>query len=199
MNHRYVIRGVIICMALILITVIIILATPAKAYEGDRITTDRQDALHEAAERLRSAGYGEDTPVLQALSDAWWREQEDLDILAKVIAHEADPEWCEWEHSVAVGVVVLNRVASPYFPDSVKEVVAAPGQYLEAYTRNFGDTPRLCYEAAKAAMDGDHDVPADCYWQDTHVQGTAIWKAFAVDTGWFSSVTYICRGIPGVS
>lgn len=25
-----------------------------------------------------------------------------------------------------------------------------------------------------------------------------IWKAFTVDTGWFRSTTYICRGIPVV-
>lgn len=45
--------------------------------------------------------------------------------------------------------------------------------------------------------DGDHDVPSDCYWQDTHIQGKEIWKAFTVDTEYFHSTTYICRGIPG--
>ena len=199
MNHKYIVPLLTALLCMVFIVLCLILTTPARAYEGPRITTAKQDALHEAAERLRAAGYGEDTPVLQALSEAWWREQEDLDIIAKVIRFEADPEWCEWEHSVAVGAVVMNRVRSPFFPDSVREVVAAPGQYLETYTCGFDQTPRLCYEAAKAVLDGDHDVPEDCYWQDTHVQGTAIWKAFVCDTGWFRSVTYICRGIPGVS
>ena len=193
------VRGCIICVILIFVALIIMMASNARAYDGDRITTAKQDALHEAAERLRAAGYAEDTPVIRALSEAWWAEQEALDIIAKVIANEADPRYCEWEHSVAVGVVVLNRVRSPYFPNSVREVVNAPGQYLEAYTRDFANTPRLAYEAAKAALDGEHSVPEDCYWQDNHVQGVSIWKAFTVDTGWFRSVTYICRGIPGVS
>ena len=35
----------------------------------------------------------------------------------------------------------------------------------------------------------------DCYWQDTHVQGKAIWRAFTVDTGYYKSTTYICRGV----
>lgn len=199
MKHKYIVAGGVVILALIFIALCIGMATPANAYEGERITTARQDALHEAADILRSYGYADDSEAIKALSDAWWAEQEALDILAKVVKNEADPQWCEWEHSVAVAVVVLNRVASPYFPNSVREVVAQPGQYLKAYTYGFADTPRLCYEAAKAALDGDHDVPDDCYWQDTSIQGTAIWKAFTVDTGYFRSTTYICRGIPRVS
>lgn len=197
MNHNHILRRIIICMIVLFVALFVILVTPVNAYEGTRITTAKQDALHEAADLLRAAGFSDDDPAIKALSDAWWRDQEALDIIAKVVAHEADPQWCEWEHSVAVAVVVLNRVASPYFPNTVKEVVAAPGQYLPAYTYGFENTSRLAYEAAKAAMDGEHDVPADCYWQDTHIQGTSIWKAFVCDTGWFKSTTYICRGIVG--
>lgn len=199
MKHKHIEALLIAIICIVFIAFCVLLATPANAYEGEPIRTARQDALHEAADALRAVGYTDESEPIRALSEAWWAEQEDLDIVAKVIANEADPRYCEWEHSVAVGVVVLNRVRSSYFPDSVREVVAAPGQYLEAYTHDFSDTPRLCYEVAKAAMDGDHDVPSDCYWQDTSIQGTSIWKAFICDTGWFRSTTYICRGIPGVS
>lgn len=198
MSHKYLIIRILVMMVCFVILWLVIILTPAWAYEGERITTARQDALHEAADMLRRHGLTDDDPAVKALSEEWWREQEALDILAKVVSYEADPQWCEWEHSIAVAVVVLNRVASPYFPSTVKEVVAAPGQYLEAYTRDFAETPRLCYEVAKAALDGDHDVPSDCYWQDCTIQGVSIWKAFTVDTGWFRSTTYICRGIPGV-
>lgn len=198
MRHKYIARGIVICMAVIVILLIVILATPAKAYEGERITTARQDALHEAAEILREAGYADDSEVIKELQAEWWREQENLDIIAKVIQHEADPQWCEWEHSVAVGAVVCNRVKSPWFPDTVREVVEAPGQYLKAYTSDFGGTTRIAYEAARAAMDGDHDVPSDCYWQDNKVQGVSIWKSFVCETPYgFRSTTYICRGVPG--
>lgn len=198
MKHKYIVAMGVAILCMIFIALCVLMATPTKAYDGERITTARQDALHEAADLLRAAGLPDDDPALRALSAEWWADQEALDILAKVVKNEADPQWCEWEHSVAVAVVVLNRVASPYFPNTVKEVVAAPGQYLPSYTCGFENTPRLCYDVAKAALDGDHDVPADCYWQDTSIQGTSIWKAFTVDTGWFRSTTYICRGIPGV-
>lgn len=199
MNHKHITPLLVALMALALIVLCIIAATPAHAYEGTRITTARQDALHEAADILRSCGYADDSEVIKTIQAEWRAEQERLDIIAKVIDHEAPPEWCEWEHSVAVGVVVLNRVASPLFPDSVREVVAAPGQYLKSYTYGFDDTSRVAYEAAAAALDGDHDVPEDAYWQDTHVQGVSVWKAFTVDTGWYRSTTYICCGVRGVS
>ena len=183
-------------LLLLFLALWLLLAAPADAAYG--ITTQRQEDLHTDANNLRSLGYKDDSDEIKALQAAWWAEQENLDIIAKTIQHEADPQWCEWEHSVAVGVVILNRVASPYFPDNVKEVVAAPGQYLKAYTYGFDGTTELAYLAAKAALDGDHDVPSNAYWQDTHRQGCYVWKAFLLDTGYFRSTTYICCGIPGV-
>ena len=96
MRHKDIVRGIIICLVVLFIAFCVMLATPAKAYEGERITTAKQDALHNAADILRSVGYAEDSEVIKALQAEWWREQEDLDIIAKVIQHEADPEWCEW-------------------------------------------------------------------------------------------------------
>ena len=194
-HNRNIARGAFICLAVLVIFLLIVLVMPAEAYEGEPVRTNRQEILHEAADILRSYGYAEDSEAIMAMKDAWAAEQEALDIIAKVIQHEADPAWCEWEHSVAVGAVVCNRVKSPYFPDTVKEVVAAPGQYLPAYTYGFDKTSRLAYEAAKAALDGDHDVPEDAYWQDNKVQGRRIWRAFTVDTGYFRSTTYICCGV----
>lgn len=196
-NNYNTLRGVFICIVVIFIAFVLILLSPveARAYEGEPIRTNRQETLHEAADILRSYGYAEDSEAIKALGAAWAAEQEALDIIAKTIQNEADPAWCDWEHSVAVGAVVCNRVRSPHFPDTVKEVVAAPGQYLPSYTWGFDGTSRLAYEAAKAAMDGDHDVPEDAYWQDNKVQGKRIWKAFTVDTGYFRSTTYICCGV----
>lgn len=199
MKHKHALYLAIVAIFILLIISLVLLVTPVNAYDGERVTTRRQDALHEAAEILRAAGFTDDDPEVAALSAAWWEEQEDLDIVAKVIQNEADPKWCEWEHSVAVGVVILNRVKCPYFKgDTVKEIVAAPGQYLKSYTYNFEKTSRLAYLAAKAAIDGEHSVPSNAYWQDNKIQGCYIWKSFLLDTGWYRSTTYICCGIPGV-
>ena len=186
-----------IVVACILLSLFVFGACPVCGAYG--ITTERQDWLHDTADALRAMGVSEDSEEIKSLQRLWWAEQEDLDIIAKTVMHEADPAYCEWEHSLSVAVVILNRVASPYFKgDTVKEIVAAPGQYLKAYTYGFENTTELCYLVAKAAKDGDHNVPADAFWQDTNRQGCYVWKEFLLDTGWYKSTTYICCGIPGV-
>lgn len=189
--RRHTLRGILICATALFCLLCVILATQAKAYEGGRITTRRQDALHEAAEILRGAGFHNDSDALTALQRAWWEEQEKLDIVARVVMGEAGA--CPWLHQVAVAAVVVNRIASPLFPDTAREVVSAPMQYTTAYLRDFDSTSRQCYEAAKKAIDGESGVPADVVFQAEFVQGTGIWWTSEVDTGWYRSTTYFCR------
>lgn len=195
MRHKDIVRGIIICMIVLLAALLIILAAPAAAYEGGRITTKRQDALHEAADLLRSFGLAEDDPAVQALSAEWWKEQENLDIVARVVMGEAGN--CPWEHQLAVAAVVVNRVRSPYFADTVRDVVASPGQYTTLYLTGFERTSRQCYEAAKKALDGESGVPEDIIWQAEFPQGTEVWWISRVNTGWYASTTYFCRGVGG--
>jgi len=194
MSHKDIIRGIVITMILILVIMCIIIVTPASAYEGDRITTRRQDELHEMAQRMRAMGYTE--AEIAPLSEEWWREEEALNIVARVVQGEAGN--CPWMHQLAVAAVVVNRVASPYFPNTVREVVAAPAQYTTLYLTGFDQTSRQCYEAAKRALDGESGVPEDVIWQAEFIQGAEVWWRSEVDTGWYHSVTYFCRGIPGL-
>jgi N-acetylmuramoyl-L-alanine amidase len=55
------------------------------------------------------------------LSDA------DIDLLARIVRAEAQTE--PFEGKVAVADVVLNRVESNKFPNTIKEVIYAPGQF----------------------------------------------------------------------
>lgn len=51
----------------------------------------------------------------------------DIELLAKVISAEARGE--SYEGQVAVGAVILNRVAHPSFPDSISGVVYQSGAF----------------------------------------------------------------------
>lgn len=193
MKHKNIVAFIITIVCIIFIILCVLMASPAAAYDGSRITTARQDALHAAADLLRAAGLPDDDPAIRALSSEWWKEQEALDIVARVVMGEAGG--CPWEHQVAVAAVVVNRVHSPYFPDTVREVVSSPGQYTSLYLSGFDKTSRQCYEAAKIALDGTDDVPDDVIWQAEFPQGTEVWWRSEVDTGWWHSVTYFCRGV----
>lgn len=160
--------------------------------EFDIPWTDKQIALHEAADILREAGFTDDDSVIQSLSDQWWEEQNNLQMVAKTIYKEAGG--CTWDHMVYVGAVIMNRVRSGYFPNTIYDVLIQPSQYSTSYVSNFIDIPEICYKAAVAAMNGDHDAPEDLYWQAQFPQGKTVWKVFEVDTGYYQSTTYFCRG-----
>ena len=189
MNHKYIAAFIIAFICVMFLVCIVLLATPAAAAEPVR--TAKQIALHDAAECLRAAGYAEDSEVIRTLQEEWRREQENLDIVARVVMGEAGA--CPFEHMIAVAAVVVNRVHSPLFPSSVRDVVAQQGQYTTAYLTGFERTNRASYEAAKIALDGTDDVPDDVVWQAEFRQGTEVWWESVVDTGWYRSTTYFCR------
>jgi hypothetical protein len=81
----------------------------------------------------------------------------DLDILAAIIECEAGGE--SYEGKVAVGAVVLNRVASSAFPNSIAEVVYQSGQFTPVSSGIMADVLARgarsdCYDAARAALSG---------------------------------------------
>ncbi|MBD8067915.1 cell wall hydrolase [Bacillus sp. PS06] len=51
----------------------------------------------------------------------------DLDLLARIVRAEAQTE--SFEGKVAVAAVVLNRVESPQFPNTIREVIYQPRQF----------------------------------------------------------------------
>jgi N-acetylmuramoyl-L-alanine amidase len=53
--------------------------------------------------------------------------EDELDLLARLVRAEAQNE--PYEGKIAVACVVLNRVESPQFPNTIKEVIYAPKQF----------------------------------------------------------------------
>ena len=82
----------------------------------------------------------------------------DLEMLATIIYCEAGNQ--PHEGKVAVGNVVLNRVRSSRFPNTIDEVLRAPRQFSPVgsgkYDRLLGSgrIPESCYQAAMDAMSG---------------------------------------------
>ena len=75
---------------------------------------------------------------------------EELWLLSKIIYAEAGSVWLPMEWKMAVGEVVLNRMASPEFPDTMREVLEQPGQYYGKGSRYF-DGLKPSPECAEAA------------------------------------------------
>lgn len=80
---------------------------------------------------------------------------EDLDVLARVIHGEARGE--PYIGQVAVGAVVLNRVRSASFPNTIYGVVYAANQFTSVSDGQINLKPNAsAYKAAKEAI-GGHD------------------------------------------
>ena len=84
-------------------------------------------------------------------------EFEDLYLLSKIMYAEAGSVWLSDEWKMCVGEVVLNRVASPEFPDTIPEVLEQPGQYYgknNSYFENLRPTER-CVRLAIRLLEGE--------------------------------------------
>ncbi len=83
-------------------------------------------------------------------------------LLAALIFCEAGNQ--PYQGKVAVGAVVLNRVSSSRFPNTVKGVIYQSGQFTPVMTGKFarvlasGNIPSSCYEAARDALNGANPV-----------------------------------------
>ncbi|MCR4587250.1 MAG: cell wall hydrolase [Lachnospiraceae bacterium] len=90
--------------------------------------------------------------------------EEDLKLLAALIYCEAVGE--SYEGKVAVGEVVMNRVASTRYPDSVSGVIYDAGQFTPVSSGKFarilanGITDEACLQAAAQALTGSDTVGA---------------------------------------
>lgn len=115
----------------------------------------------------------------------------DLMLLAKVIYAEAGSEFLSDEWKMCVGEVVLNRVASPEFPNTIPDVVYQPGQYYGAqsgYIASLIPSER-CIEIAKRLLDGERIMEPSVVFQANFKQGSGVYKAlYDNNLGW----TYFC-------
>ena len=92
----------------------------------------------------------------------------DLELLARIIQCEAGGEGEQGMKAVAC--VVMNRVESGLFPDSIEEVVYQSGQFVPAGTgwldqvRNAGSYTDAAMQAAKDAFAGTDPVEGCLYF-----------------------------------
>lgn len=99
---------------------------------------------------------------------------DDLYLLAKVIYIEAGSSWLSEDWKMRVGEVLLNRVASPEFPNTVREVVYQPGQYASAGTSiwEYLMPNATCVELALRLLQGERLMEPSVVFQANFPQGS---------------------------
>lgn len=89
---------------------------------------------------------------------------EEFELLAKIVYGESRGE--PFKGQVAVAAVILNRVKSPKFPNTIKGVIFQPGAFTAIVDGQAYLTPdETAYKAVKAALDGwDPTYGSLYYW-----------------------------------
>lgn len=103
----------------------------------------------------------------------------EVKLLAALIQCEAGGE-C-YEGQLAVGAVVMNRVADPRFPETIAEVIYQPGQFTPVKhgkvdrVLESGNIYESCLEAAREAVSGASNVgTATRFRRGTRADGIVI-------------------------
>jgi len=102
---------------------------------------------------------------------------DDTTLLAALIYCEAGNQ--SYEGMVAVGAVVMNRVESSSFPNTISEVIYQSGQFSPASsgalaTAIANGVPSTCYTAAAAAIAGEDPTDGALYFNTTANKGIQI-------------------------
>jgi len=119
---------------------------------------------------------------------------DNLYLLGKIIYAEAGSDWLSDDWKMSVGEVVLNRVASPGFPNTISGVVYQPGQYYGTQSKFFENLhpDARCVRMALRLLEGERILnDSSVVYQANFKQGrgthTAMYDRYL---GW----TYFCFG-----
>ena len=126
--------------------------------EGETNEEIKEREAKEAAEKAK----------LSYNAGAWAATADEARLLAALIHCEAGGE--AYEGQLAVGAVVMNRVRSAAFPNSIADVIYASGQFTpamtgtlqEVYNRNGCSS---CTQAANEAISGNTNVGESKYFR----------------------------------
>lgn len=99
-----------------------------------------------------------------------WEEQQ---LLAKVIWVEARGECAEGQQAVAE--IVLNRLCSDHFPDTLQEVIYGEGQFRSAPFLEDATPWQAQYDAIDDALSGPNVLPEDVVYFATYPVNDNVW------------------------
>ena len=161
----------------------------SQAAEIDQIGTPESKAILTVGQVVKSASgiecikknkmqTGLQTKLTSKIEDALKEEEERAEkLLASIIFCEAGNQ--SFTGQVAVGAVVLNRMANEAYPDTMEEVIYQPGQFCPAGSgwldrvRSTDGYTESAMQAAEAALAGENPI-GDCLYFDQGGYGYQI-------------------------
>lgn len=131
---------------------------------------------------------------------AYTYTSEELEWLAKLINQEAGCNSCTDRHQQLIAAVVLCRVNSKNWPNSIKEVISQSGQYgsYNTWDWNNNAVPQRAYDNALAVLNGTCDYPDNLIFQSSFPQKSWGAKEYNIYETYYTketgTTTYFCLG-----
>ena len=148
-------------------------STGSVKIEVEDVESDLPDTHEEYVEYFAEV---EEEAIIGEIEIVTYTEEE-LELLARVIFAEAGSNWCSDKMQQYTGSVVLNRMASPLFPNTMREVVYQRGQYSCASSGNINKTPNeRAYNCARFLLENGSVLPSNVIFQSQHRQGDGLYE-----------------------
>ena len=103
---------------------------------------------------------------------------------------QAEAGYCSRDMMIGVGSVVLNRVASEKYPNTVYEVIHQPGQYSTVSWLSSQVPTEECEEVTDYLLRNGSQYPKDVLYQANFPQGTGTYMTLSTSY----STMYFCYG-----
>lgn len=116
----------------------------------------------------------------------------DMYLLSKIITAEAGSSWLSIEWKMMVGEVLLNRVNSPEFPNTIRDCLYQPGQYYGVGNDYFENLipNEASVEAATRLLMGERIInDPSVVFQANFIQGSGVCISLYDDV---LGYTYFC-------
>lgn len=144
-----------------LFAVILILASPVSVKADAGISLTLRDLVWEYTHYPREVNYDE-------------VDDDEVDLLARVIYCESNT--LSEKAQIYTGSVVVNRVNSEYYPNTLEEVVYEKNQYA-CVNKLYKITPtEWQYEIAEDLLKNGSRIPEEVVFQAEFKQGSGVWK-----------------------
>ena len=188
-------RGAIQAFGLFLVLLSVLLGLLMRSEPENVSNSDTINAQITSEEKEQSIVSNSDTGPEAPLPDEY--DAEDVRLLAKIMDAEDGHDWPD-AIILCIGEVVLNRVSSPEFPDTIRDVLYQDDsgiiQYAPVHSAAWAASePTERYiELAKRLLDGERILndPAIIY-QATFEQGRGT--VLSYHDFYIGSTTYFCR------
>lgn len=116
--------------------------------------------------------------------------EDDLTLLAAIMHSEAGCTWIPDWVQLYVGSVVLNRVKSSRFPNTIKAVLDQRGQYRPTSGLYALHPDARTVENARYLLENGSIIPGNVVFQSNAILGSGIYKTYY--DRYLGSTTYFC-------